>query len=317
MKLRQYLLGIVSEEQQNEIEERYFVDDEYFAAMLAAEYELVEAYVSGELSRRERKRFDECLLPNPKWQQKVANIRALKHIINVEKVKVRSEKISLIARLFDWGKDFVNSLFEQRMVIGLSYAAILVLIILSSVWIGNQFNNFQQKIVNLEAEQSALSQQGEELHQRLEQQTGIASEFSQKFEQEKQQRLKLEQLLDKMKPQPTPMLAFSLEPGLLRDNGEQKRLVIPTNAQSVQLELIVATASDYQNFAVIIKTVEGIEVWSKTGLQAQQLEWSKQVIVNIPTIALPHNDYIITLKGISANGDFEVIHSYFFGVLRK
>jgi len=125
-------------------------------------------------------------------------------------------------------------------------------------------------------------------------------------------------LLDKMKSQSTPMLAFSLEPGLLRDSGEQKRLIIPTNAQSVQLELIVASTSDYQNFAVIIKTVEGIEVWSKTGLQAQQqLQWGKTVVVNVPTIALPLNDYLLTLKGITSNGDFEVIQSYFFSVLRR
>jgi len=317
MKLRQYLLGIVAEEQQNEIEERYFTDDEYFEKMLAAEEELVEAYISGELSRRERKRFDEYLLPNPNWQQKVANIRALKHIVNEEKVKASPEKISLLERLVDWGKDFVDSLFEQKMVIGLSYAAILVLIIFSSVWVGRQFKNFQEKIVNLESEQSELAQKDKELLQQLEQQTGVANEFSEKFEQEMQHRLKLEQLLDKMKPQPTQMLAFSLEPGLLRDSGEPKRLIIPGAVQSVQLELIVDSASDYKNYAVTIKTVEGNEMWSKTGLQAQQMEWGQKVIFSVPTIALPLNDYILTLKGITADGAFEVIQSYFFSVLRK
>lgn len=317
MKLRQYLLGTASEEQQNEIEERYFADDEYFEKMLAAEDELVEAYASGELSRRERKRFDEYLLPNPKWQQKVANIRALKHVVNEETVKVTPEKISIFERLVDWGKDFVNSLFEQKVVIGLSYAAILVLIILSSVWISRQFQNFQEKIVNLESEQGELAQEGNEFRQQLEQQTGVANEFAEKFEKEKQQRLKLEQLLDKMKPQPTHMLAFSLEPGLLRDACETKRLIIPQAAQSVQLELILDSVSDYKNYAVTIKTVEGNEMWSKAGLQATQMDWGQKVVVNVPTIALPLNDYLLTLKGITSNGDFEVIQNYFFSVLRK
>jgi hypothetical protein len=317
MKLRQYLLSLVSDEEQNKIEERFFADDEYFENMLAAEDELAEAYASGELSRRERKRFDEYLLPNPKWQQKVANIRALKHIVNEENIKVSPEKISLLEKFVDWGKDFVSSLFEQKMVIGLSYAAILVLIIFSSVWVGRQFQNFQGKIVSLEAGQSELAQEGNELRQQLEQQTGVASEFAEKFEQEKQQRLKLEQILDKIKPQPTQMLAFSLEPGLLRDSGEPKRLIIPGAMQSVQLELILDSASNYKNYAVTIKTVEGNEIWSKSGLQAQQLEWGQKVIVNVPTIALPLNDYILRLKSINAEGAFEVIHSYFFGVLRK
>ena len=317
MKLRQYLLGMVSEEQQNEIEERYFTDDEYFEKMLTAEDELVEAYVGDELSRKERKRFDEYLLPNPKWQQKVANIRALKHVVNEEKVKASPEKISIFEKLVDWGKNFLDSLFEQKMVIGLSYAAILVLIIFSSVWISRQFKNFQDKIVNLESEQSELAQEDRELRQQLEQQTGVANEFADKFEQEKQQRMKLEQLLDKMKSQPQQMLAFSLEPGLLRDTSEPKRLIIPGSARTVQLELILESVSDYNNYAVTINTVEGNEIWSKTGLQATQLDWGKKVVVNVPTIALPLNDYLLTLKGITSDGDFEVIQNYFFSVLRK
>jgi hypothetical protein len=120
-----------------------------------------------------------------------------------------------------------------------------------------------------------------------------------------------------MKSQPAPMLAFSLEPGILRDSGEPKRLIIPGTEKSIQLELIVASTADYKNYAVTIKTVEGNEMWSKAGLQPQQLEWGKTFVLNVPTIALPLNDYILTLKGISANGAFEVIHSYFFGVLRK
>lgn len=317
MKLRQYLLGMVSEVQQNEIEEHYFANDDYFENMLTAEDELVEAYVSGELSRRERKRFKEYLLPNPKWQQKVANIRALKHVVNEERIIVSSEKISLIERLIDWGKDFVDSLFEQKMVIGLSYAAILVLIILSSVWIGNQFQNFQGKIVSLESEQNELVQQGKELRQQVEQQTDVANEFAEKFEQEKQQRLKLEQLLDKMKPEPTPMVAFSLEPGILRDTESQRRLVIPHDVQRVKFDLFVETDEIYNNYLAVLKTVEGYEVYSQTGLIAQKKEWGQMLNLNLPVMALKTDDYILTLSGITAAGEFEILHRYFFSLNRK
>ncbi len=317
MEIRHYLLGMISEEKRNEIEECYFADDLYFENMLAAEDELVEDYINGELSRREKKRFEEYLLPNPKWQQKVANIRALKHVVNKEKVHVSPEKISILQKFANYWKDFISSFFEQKMVIGLSYAAILVIIILSSVWMGRQFRNFQGKIVNLEAEQNGLVQEGKELKQQLEHQTSIANEFAEKFELEKQERLKLEQLLDNMKQQPTQMLAFSLEPGLLRDAGETKRFIIPVAAQSVQLELIFDSVSDYKNYGVEIKTVEENIIWSKTGLEATKMDWGQKVDVIVPTIALPLNDYLLTLKGITSKGAFEVIHNYFFSVLRK
>ena len=94
-------------------------------------------------------------------------------------------------------------------------------------------------------------------------------------------------------------------------------MIIPGAAESVQLELILDSVSEYKNYAVTIKTVEGNEIWSKTGLQAQQLEWGQKVILNVPALALPLNDYILTLKGITADKAFEVIHSYFFSVLRQ
>ena len=317
MNLRHYLLGLMTEEQQNEIEESYFADDEFFETMLAAEDELVEAYVNKELSRRERKRFDECLLPNPRWRQKIETIRALQHVVNEKKTRLVPEKIGLLQQLAEWWREFTASLFEQKVVIGLAYATVLVLLVLSSVWIGRQFQNFQHKIANLDTEQNELAQQGEQLRQQLEQQTDVANEFADKFEQEKQQRLKLEQLLDKMKPQPAPMLAFALEPGILRDATEPKRLVIPRNVQMVKFDLFIETENLYTNYHAALKTVEGDEVWSQIGLMAQKTAWGQSLNIDLPTIAFNNDDYILTLSGITPEGKSEILHRYFFSVVRK
>jgi len=317
MRLRQYLLGLVSEEEQNEIEECYFADDEYFETMLAAEDELAEAYACGELSRRERKRFDECLLPNPRWRQKIETIRALQHVVNEKKTRLVPEKIGLLQRLADWWREFTASLFEQKVVIGLAYATLLVLLVINGAWREYKFQNFQHKIVNLETEQGELAQQGEQLRQQLAQQTDVANEFADKFEQEKQQRLKLEQLLDKMKPQPTPMLAFALEPGLLRDATSQRRLVIPANVQMVKLDLFIETENFYNNYHATLKTVEGDEMWSQIGLMAQKTVWGQSLNLNLPTISFNNDDYILTLSGITPEGKTEILHRYFFSVVRK
>lgn len=317
MKLRQYLLGMIDEKQQNEIEERYFADDEFFENMLAAEDELVEAYVSDKLTRRERKRFDECLLPNPRWRQKIETIRALQHVVNEKKTRVAPEKIGLLQRIGDWWHEFRANLLEQKAVVGLAYATVLVLLVLISVWIGRQLQNFQHKIANLESEQSELAQQGEQLRQQLVQQTESTNQYAERLEQEKQQRLKLEQLLDKMKPQPAPMLAFALEPGLLRDAESQRRLVIPSNVQSVRFDLIVEAGNGFQNYLVSIKTVEGDEVYSQSGMIAQKAAGGQSLNLNLPTIAFPTEDYILTLSGITPEGTSEILHRYFFSVVRK
>jgi len=317
MKLRPYLLGIVSEQEQNEIEERYFADDEYFENMLAAEDELVEAYVSGELTRRERKRFDECLLPNTRWQQKVANIQALKRVVNEEKFRVSPAKLTLFQRFADFCQHFWASIFKQKIAIGLAYATVLVCLVLGSVWVGRQFQNFQQKIVTLETSQHELAQEADKLRQQLQQQTRLANEFSAKFEQEKQQRLNLEKLIVQKQSQPTPMLAFVLEPGILRDAESQRRLVIPANLPSVRFDLLIEAEPAYQSYQVVVKTVEGNEVWSRRSLMSHPQAWGQTLTLNLPAIALNMNDYIVTLSGITATGKTEVIHRYFFSVSRK
>ncbi len=317
MHLRNYLLGFMNEDQKNEIEECYFVDDEFFESMLAAEDELVEAYVNNELTRRERKRFEECLLPNPKWQQKVANIRALKHVVNEEKIRVSPAKLTLFQRFADLCQDFWATIFQQKMAIGLAYATVLVCLVLGSVWVGRQFQNFQQKIVTLEMSQHELAQEADKLRQQLQQQTRLANEFSTKFEQEKQQRLKLEKLIIQKESQPTPMLAFVLEPGILRDAESQRRLVIPADLPSVRFDLLIEAEPAYKNYHVVVKTVEGNEVWSRRGLMSHPQAWGQTLTLILPAIALNMNDYIVTLNGITATGKTEVIHRYFFSVSRK
>ena len=50
--LRRYLLGQLSEPERERLEERYFDDDEVFAALVAAEEELTSDYLAGTLSEQ-------------------------------------------------------------------------------------------------------------------------------------------------------------------------------------------------------------------------------------------------------------------------
>jgi hypothetical protein len=60
--ITRYLLGELSEEQQCEFEESYFVSDELFVLLLEVEAELVERYACGNLSADERERFKKYFL---------------------------------------------------------------------------------------------------------------------------------------------------------------------------------------------------------------------------------------------------------------
>ena len=55
--LRQYLLGVLREEEAERLDERSFTDDAFAEALAAAEKDLVDAYVQNELTRDELERF--------------------------------------------------------------------------------------------------------------------------------------------------------------------------------------------------------------------------------------------------------------------
>src|SRR5215470_18820848 len=53
-----YLLGDLPETEQTAVEQEYFVDPEKFEEVWATENDLVDGYVRGRLSRRERELFE-------------------------------------------------------------------------------------------------------------------------------------------------------------------------------------------------------------------------------------------------------------------
>jgi anti-sigma factor RsiW len=72
----QYLLGSLSEEETERLDELCFVDDEFAERLSAVENDLVDTYVRGELSSRNLKRFDSHYLASPRRREKVKIARA-------------------------------------------------------------------------------------------------------------------------------------------------------------------------------------------------------------------------------------------------
>ena len=60
--LYKYLLGELPEQQQTELEHRYFTDDALFERLMAVEDELINRYARNESSDEERKRMERYFL---------------------------------------------------------------------------------------------------------------------------------------------------------------------------------------------------------------------------------------------------------------
>ena len=67
----QYLLGTLSESETERLDELSFTDDEFAESLRAAENDLVDAYVRGELSEAERQRFGSHYLGTARKRERV------------------------------------------------------------------------------------------------------------------------------------------------------------------------------------------------------------------------------------------------------
>lgn len=76
-RIREYLLGRLSDEEQEKIEERLMVDDELFEELEISKDELIEEYSAGELSQAEHEWFERNYLASPEGRQRYTFSRAL------------------------------------------------------------------------------------------------------------------------------------------------------------------------------------------------------------------------------------------------
>lgn len=91
--LRAYLLGELPPDEQRPIEERLLTDSDYMELLLSLEEELIDSYLSGELSEREREQFQRLFFTSPERRRKLRMAKALKKYINKQKVSTPATSI--------------------------------------------------------------------------------------------------------------------------------------------------------------------------------------------------------------------------------
>ena len=69
-RIREYLLGQLSDEEQQQIEERLMVEDDLFEELEISKGELIEEYCAGELAPKEHNWFERHYLASPEGRQR-------------------------------------------------------------------------------------------------------------------------------------------------------------------------------------------------------------------------------------------------------
>lgn len=92
-RLKDYLLGSLSEPEQVRLEEEYLANPETQNQLLIVEDELVDAYLQGELSAQERKQLEARFLASPRGNRKLSLAKSIMTLAGTQKqVSEQSQK---------------------------------------------------------------------------------------------------------------------------------------------------------------------------------------------------------------------------------
>lgn len=311
-----YLLGELPEEEQSRLEERYFSDDDCFEQLVAVEDDLIDDYVRGQLSARQRKLFEKNFLTTPQRRQRLEFAKSLLTIVAEAGKAAQEVEIPVHAEARPWWQSLWDFLLTPRPAI--SFAILLIGGLVGGSFLFFETQHLKTQFTQFNAEQSQLLQRERELRQQLAQTQDQYTQLSNQFRQEQEQRMQLEhQLTRRQEPEPV-LVSFVLQSGQERDleKGPSK-LIIPSDINTVQLHLDLSTGEEYKSFRAALRTADGNEIWSQAMLKARPSDSGRAIDLNLPALIFSSDDYILQLLGVTASGDFESAGTYVFRVEKK
>lgn len=276
-----YLLGRAPQAERERLEARLFSDDEFFEAIRAAEDDLILRYVKKQLSRRDRRQFEREFLDSP---EQVARIEVIRDLVSVSG---QNGGAGLASEAQPFRRQWWPPLALQSAV-----AAVALLAIIAAGWLVHDVVRLRASNDRAEQSRGALNRE-------------IAQLRAERSAWEQRQRQGFPASADK----PAMVLSFILIPGSPR-GGQGAKLVIPSGAESVCLQLSLDSDEGYPRYRGTIRTAEGAQVWGGA------LKSVQPAALLVPASALPPGDYLLSLEGSGASGSFEALETYAFRVAR-
>lgn len=120
---RRYLLGKLTDDEEEKLVERLLGEDDFFQELELTKDELAQEYVSGQLTAKERKWFQENFLASPEGKQSHEFAKTFDHYVRNHRAQ-RQKSPSLIERVWE----FLNS--QPQLLRAASVAAVLVIAVL-------------------------------------------------------------------------------------------------------------------------------------------------------------------------------------------
>ena len=290
---RRFLLGDMSVEERERIEELAFGDPETFSLLQSAQDDLIDDFVNDELSSEERERFQNYFLAQPGRRQDLSIGRALQQYLGREQSVITVAKVAVsqpMVSIFDWFRLHPAT----ASLIVLLLAVVLLVVILT------RRTEDSPRQAQHQPTPALPTPSGSPIDTPV-QTTPSPSPTAE------------------IQNTPTPSPRHPVQPiyvvlvpgGPARSEGEEIK-VRPVRSP-VSFELPVVDNTPYQHYqALLQRNGNTIRPWSN--LQPKELQSGRALKIDVPAGLLDRQRYRIIVMGLTADGKAQPVHTYYFNV---
>jgi hypothetical protein len=316
-----YLLGELTDAEQAQFEEAYFVDDLLFERFLAVKDDLVDSYARHELAGRERERFEQHFLANQPRRERVSDAREFIRVVSALPSKAPEKTAKTPKR--DLGtarwQSFLQPFAPGRLVTQGALAALLLLAIAGSLVL---IRRVQRERGELQKESVARNQKEEKNRSEVgpapRSSVTTGGQRDSVVNSQPTPTAKTESPLQTTKrqspPLPVHVASLSLMPFSSRETDSTPiSLRLGPGTSLVRLSLIFKD-DDYRSYDITMRTVAGEQVMHRRELQAHTGAVGKRVTLTMNPSIFRGQDYLITLMGLTPAGKLEAINDYYLRV---
>jgi len=273
---REYLLGRLSDQAREQVEERLLGDDDFVEKLSTTEDGLIDDYVFGTLSGNDRKSFEKNFVINDERRRKMQFAQSLDVYLD----KLDGPLPSTPTEAPPWWETPLKAIRSYKFWVAVPALGLLL-------FFAPRIYRWLQPHDQISFVQTHRA--------RIERQI---AEFN------------------KSNDQSSPAQELVLDPSAgLRDGGGIKRVTVPADIKTLTLKLAVPSSSE-QNYRALVATVEGIEMFGIDNLKQEVESGRTFVQLKIPTEFLDTGDYQVQLGGIGPDAQLTNPVRYYFGVIK-
>lgn len=326
-----FLLGELSEEQRQEVEQKFLSDNEFFEQVLAAEDALGDQFLLGRLSEAEHARAKSLFESSHGQQQTLESSKELLTLVRQASLKSYSSAIKpatpldesndLRAKELATTKSRIASevpgpaILQDRswsgrrliLIAGLAIALMCFLLVVVIV-------DFYAQKRAWDATRRSLEQNSQAANQQLQLETQRREQIARQLEIEIHKRISSEELIAKLRPNnQNRITSLFLTPSTIQRANDTNLATLKTRASRVQLQLELDPSWHFTRYGALITTFEGAQIFGPESFDSSHIKQGKLELL-VPGSLLKPQDYRIALTGWADNGDLIHLADYVFKV---